>query len=53
MLGLIFIMGQHQAARAQHFDQLTRPIASIESETLIDTILDELLILAPDTGDTD
>lgn len=50
MLGLIFIMGGYRAARAQHFDQLTRPIASIESETLIDTILGELLILAPDTA---
>ncbi|MFQ5569859.1 MAG: hypothetical protein ACE5G0_09305 [Rhodothermales bacterium] len=50
MLGLVFVLARPQAARAQHFDQLTRPIASITSRTLIDTILDELLILAPDSA---
>ena len=34
---------------AQSFDQLTRPIASITEASLIRTMLDELLILLPDT----
>ena len=50
MLGLIVFALRPAAVRAQHFDQLTRPVASIESLALIDTILDELLILAPDTA---
>lgn len=50
MLGLVFVLVRPQAAQAQHFDQLTRPVASITSRTLIDTILDELLILAPDSA---
>lgn len=47
---LILLFGQSQRASAQHFDQLTRPVASIEQEALIETILGELLILVPDTA---
>lgn len=47
---LICLAGQSQVVGAQHFDQLTRPVASIESEALIVMILDELLILPPDTA---
>lgn len=50
VLSLILFVGGYRAASAQHFDQLTRPIASIEQEGLIDAILDELLILPPDTA---
>ncbi len=48
--GLFICCGWGQVARAQHFDQLTRPVASIYDEPLIDMVLGELLILPPDTA---
>ena len=35
------------AAQGQHFDQLTRPVATIQERAMIDMFLDELLIPAP------
>ncbi len=48
---LLLAMLACRVAAAQHFDQLTRPVASIEDSATVDLILHELLIPPPDSLD--